>query len=392
MRLKTTLILTIIQSFLLCYSQPIVNRYGDNQFKYGDMLLMYYGNKYRLQWNEKEVLPLVMHTYKDGHSDWLFPSFLYLEFKTDKRGFGNEMAKGNSTKSDWEWLLNRMFARNEGLHALDKAINRAKQTLGNPPFRHQVVLMLPSPINEQQDWGSINNKRMNFKKQQDKLTAVKWFVDELLTRFNAQNYENISLSGLYWIEETSRTCSDVLPAISTYVHSKGLDFIWIPFYTARGRFDWKNLGFDYAYLQTGYFWKLDKSIDHIQEACSSAKRYGMGLEFEINEKYFSHRSSYASRMTTLLDEFQRQGVFESCGLTYYCGNKVLLDLCNSTLQSDKLTLDRLASIISARNQKLLNAHSSSSNTQPTQISTQPNNQSTPDKSGLDWRDPDYWHF
>ena len=386
--------LVVSQIIFCAYSQPIVNKYGDNQFKYGDMLLMYYGNKYRLQWNEREVLPLVMHTFRDGHSDWFFPSFLYLEFKTDKRGFGNNMANGNSTKTDWEWLLNRLFAHNAGLDALDKAIDTAKKTLGPPPFRHQVVLVIPSPVNDQQDWGSIGKKKLNFKKTQDKAAAVEWYINELISRFNAQQYKNISLGGLYWVEESSIRCADMLPKVSSYVHSKGLDFIWIPFFTARGRFDWKKFGFDYAYLQTGYFWNLSKDKNHIKNACSLAKQYGMGLEFEFNEKYFNRRSEYASRLSTLIDQFENEGVFANCGLTYYCGTKVILDLCKSDTLSDVKVTDRLASLVASRNHKLSSYHSpvqyNSTTTSPSS-SSQPKSSSR-DKSGLDWRDPEYWHF
>ena len=186
----------------------------------------------------------------------------------------------------------------------------------------------------------------------------------------------------------------MLPIVSSYVHTKGLDFIWIPFFTARGRFDWKKFGFDYAYLQTGYFWNLSKDKNHIKNACSLAKQYGMGLEFEFNEKYFSRRSEYASRLSTLIDQFENEGVFANCGLTYYCGSKVILELCKSDTLSDVKVTDRLASLVASRNHKLSTYHSpvqyNSTTTSPSS-SPQPKSSSR-DKSGLDWRDPEYWHF
>ena len=398
MRQYLTRIVTsfIFSGFLLSsfpvFGQAIVNRYANCPA--GDMLLMYYGSKARCSWTESEVAPLVAHTFMDGHTDWFFPSFLYLEFKHEKNALGNDMGKNTSTKEDWEWLLSRFEANKEGLNALDNCIESLKRKLGPPPFKHKVVLVVPSPINNQQDWGKLNGKRMNFNKTSDKIKVVQWYIDELIRRFNKQQFQNIILDGFYWVEETSRTCAEVLPSVSSYIHQKGYKFYWIPFYTARGRFDWKRFGFDYAYLQTGYFWNRELGIERINEACESAKKYGMGLEFEISEKYFNNRSEYAHRMSNLIDAFEQNGVFSDCALTYYCGNKVLLDMCKSSRTDDRMILDRLASLVASRNHKLSLLHSpiqyNSVTTSPSS-SSQPKN-STRDKSGLDWRDPEYWHF
>ena len=370
----------IFAAFLLSsfpvLGQTIVNRYA--KCPAGDMLLMYYGGQSRCSWTESEVAPLVAHTFMDGHTDWFFPSFLYLEFKHEKNALGNDMGKNTSTKEDWEWLLSRFESNKEGLKALDNCIESLKRKLGPPPFKHKVVLVVPSPINNQQDWGKLNGKRMNFNKNSDKIKAVQWYIDELIRRFNKQQFQNIILDGFYWVEETSRTCAEVLPSVSSYIHQKGYKFYWIPFYTARGRFDWKKFGFDYAYLQTGYFWNSELGIDRINEACESAKKYGMGLEFEISEKYFNKRSEYAHRMSNLIDSFEQNGVFSDCALTYYCGNKVLLDICNSSRSDDRKLLDRLARLIVERNKKL--SHS---------VTVIPGKSTT---RSLDWRDPEYWHF
>ena len=44
-------------SLQLCYSQPIVNSYLDNTA--GDMLLMYYGGKYRKNWTKTQLKNIV---------------------------------------------------------------------------------------------------------------------------------------------------------------------------------------------------------------------------------------------------------------------------------------------------------------------------------------------
>ncbi len=367
-----------------CLCQPTINKYLDNSV--GDMILMYYGGKNRKNWTKEQLKSIVTHKYADGHTDWFFPSFLYLEFRHDQALFGNEQPGGSTDakKEDWEWLINRLFEKNQGLDALDKCIEECKATLGAPPFRHKVVLVIPSPRNNQQDWGRVGTKRLDFRKSGDKVKAVQWYVDKILEIFNQQNYSNISLDGLYWVDETSSHCADILGEVGKYVRKKGTKFYWIPFSTARGRFDWKHFNVDRCYLQTGYFWRETLTESGLRDLCRQAKRYGMGLEFEMNRKLSKEHNKYFPRLRTLMNVFEEEGVFDNCALAYYFDNSAILDVSNSKNKEVIQFLDRLAHHISKRNLK--NSVVTTS-TPENNISTSPTQQQT-----LDWRDPEYWHF
>lgn len=377
----------------ICHAQPVVNSYLDNSS--GDMLLMYYGGKYRNNWTVDQLKPIVTHKFNDGHTDWFFPSFLYLEFRRNQALFGNDQPGGSTdaTKEDWEWIMDRLFCKNQGLDALDKCIEQCKASLGDPPFRHKVVLVIPSPRKNQTNWGRVNNKTLDFRKSKDKVTAVKWYVNEILARFAQQNYTNISLDGLYWVDETSTNCSDILAEVGKYVRQCGTKFYWIPFSTARGRFDWKAFNVDCCYLQTGFFWHTEQSVSRLRSLCASAKKYGMGLEFEINKRIMNDPNTYIPRINTLINVFEQEGVFDNCGITYYFDNKIIQSLNNSTLAGHQQFMDRLAGIICRRNKAL--ASQETVNKEPrlspssatTGVQTKPQN-----KDRLDWRDPEYWHF
>ncbi|MEG0701412.1 MAG: DUF4855 domain-containing protein, partial [Muribaculaceae bacterium] len=69
----------------------------------------YQGSIHRPDWTENQLTPYVTHTFTDGHTDWFFNSFLFLEFTNNWEvaygyGYGSRYAK----KGDWEWLLNRI--------------------------------------------------------------------------------------------------------------------------------------------------------------------------------------------------------------------------------------------------------------------------------------------
>lgn len=312
---------------------------GAPQNDLDDMIAIYYGSKSRLKWDKRQLEKVVTHTFEDGHTEWFFPTFLYLEFKNDegvKFGDNQPGNKGPAKKEHWEWLLNRYFSTNknggyyEGLKALDECIEDCKKILGEPTFRHKVVLGIPSPCTDFTEWGNIykngRSLKVSFNNRNHRLEAVKWFIDELVRRFEAQHYKNITLEGIYWIEESTSMTSwhkdrssgkwtnkkgekydyvrdnksyrfnDIVADVANYIHStKGIKFYWIPFNGALGSDRWRTFGFDRCDNQTGYFWGTPdhlrnprnlKTMSDLIKICNAALVDGKGLEFEMSSELF----------------------------------------------------------------------------------------------------------
>lgn len=382
----------------ICASaQHADNSYNWVEGQVNDVVLMYYGQKLRKNWTMHQMSHFVTHTYQDGHTDWLFPAFLYLEFSIRDRDitFAPGYAKNAATKVEWQWLIERYFAKGEGLDALDKAIQNAKGKLGEPPFRHKVILGLPSPIKDQTDWGSTS-RRLRFNKAQDRLEAMSWFIDILVARFNAAGYRNIDLDGLYWVDEDMIAGAELFPSLSNMVHQRGLKFYWIPYFTAPGRESWKQYGFDYAYLQPNYFFHLELPLSRIEDACSFARRYGTGLELEFDERYFSQRNTFGKRLKDYIDVYEKEGVFANSPIAYYCGNSAFLELSQSKEIQDVRLIDRMAGFISRRNEKLSATPSLYPSTPPSPTPAQPQEEKKSPQSllqqYLNLLNPDYWHF
>lgn len=312
---------------------------GASQNHLDDMIAIYYGSKSRLKWDKRQLEKVVTHTFEDGHTEWFFPTFLYLEFKNDsgvKFGDNQPGDKGPAKKEHWEWLLKRYFSTDknggyyEGLKALDECIEDCKKVLGEPHFTHKVVLGIPSPCTDFTEFGRIkkNGKTINidFRNRNSRFEAVKWFIDELVNRFEAQHYKNITLEGVYWIEESTSMTSwqkdrksgkwsnktgnkynyvrdnksykknDIVADVAHYLHStKGLMFYWIPFNGALGSDNWKSFGFDRCDTQTGYFWGTPdhlrnpqnlKTMTDLSRICDAAMANEKGLEFEVSSELF----------------------------------------------------------------------------------------------------------
>lgn len=315
-----------------------------------DLALIYQGGSHRLDWTVDEFRPYVVNHFADGTKDWLFDGFLFLEFKDGSgRNYTVGYEKLNARKGEWAWLLDRIFEQGKSLSALDQCIGEQIREIGKPAFKHQVVLGLPEAIRDQKDWGELDGRVMDFSKEEDQIAATKWYIDELLERFKAAGYKHLELSGFYWVAEDTHHCADLTIPLSEYIHAKGKLFYWIPYWQAKGHEEWKRLGFDVAYQQPNHFFNHSIPDSRLDDACATARRHGMAMEFEFDEKATADipNSSY-DRMVAYINHFEKNDVFNSSAVAYYCGNRGVLTLNESKNPKDKALMDRLARIIRMR--------------------------------------------
>ena len=315
-----------------------------------DLALIYQGGSHRMDWTVDEFRPYVVHEFTDGTKDWLFDGFLFLEFKNGSgRHYTVGYEKLNARKGEWAWLLDRIFEEGKSLSALDACITEQIAELGKPGFKHQIVLGLPEAILDQKDWGELDGRTLDFSKEEDQLAATRWYIDELMKRFKAAKYKNLELSGFYWVAETNNYCGQLTVPISEYIHSLGKLFYWIPYWQSKGAEDWKALGFDVAYQQPNHFFNHSIPDSRLDDACAFAREHGMAMEFEFDEKATADReNSSHARMKAYIDHFEKNDVFNSSALAYYCGNRGVLTLHESKNPADHALMDRLARLIQMR--------------------------------------------
>ena len=327
--------------------------YKENCFS--DLALIYQGGTHRPEWTVDDLTPYVVHTFADGHTDWFFDSFLFFEFTDNWQiGFGYKYGTRNAVRRDWEWLLNRVFEKEKSLDALNTCIEHYKDIIGDPGFKHKIVLGIVSPITGQTDWGSLDGENLDFNKQADQIKAAKWYIDQLMVRFTENAYSNLELVGFYWLEESTAKCGDLPKYISEYVHRLNKNSYWIPYWYAPGFDQWESMGFDIAFLQPNHF--FDKSVldSRLRDACRLSKKLGMGLEMEFDGKVlYENEDSYYTRLETYIDAFEKNEIFDKTVIAYYSGTRAILDMFHSDYIENTLILDRIAShVADRRNRKL----------------------------------------
>ena len=337
-------------------SLPALPTYTPKQFpieyakyKVRDMALIYHGGSHRQAWDLDDFRPYVTHTFADGTTNWLFDSFLFLELHNGEgKQFSTGYQSGNANRKDWELYLQKLFGNNVGLGALDKCISEYKTKIGNPSFRHKVVLTCLIPIEKQTDWGSLNGVEMNFNKMSHRYHVAKWFIDQLVNSFRGM-YRNLDLIGIYWIEESGEY-GELAKYIKPYIESLGLDFIWIPYWNASGANRWQQMGIDMAYLQPNYFFSQNVPYDRFEQVVTFARNNHMGLEFECDERAVTD-DAYAKRMDDYITAFEENGVFDNAAIAYYTGANAFTMGYDTPTARFTPVIDRLARHIVERQSK-----------------------------------------
>ncbi|MBR6283946.1 MAG: DUF4855 domain-containing protein [Muribaculaceae bacterium] len=368
-----------------------VNAFGKNESMTDNIAIYYAGNR-RLPMTEQQWLPYVAHTFQDGHKEWFFQGFVMEDLGIDGRSFLHQIKKKDvvyATKEDWIKFKDMLFIEGRLFDALDKAIESQKQVLGEPPFRHKVVIGIPMAIKDQKNWGKINGRTMDFSKDSDRITALKWFVKQALDTFRAHHYSNFDLDGFYWIEEDMEQTAGLATEISKYIHQLGYKHYWAPYLTAVGSHLWQDYGFDYAYTQSGgYTIKDQYELSRVVSACQKAKRRGMGMVVEMDEHVIVYPSTYVKRLNECYDTYLLNRVLDDAAMMFYDGAGVFYYLSignyrgrvisNQDLKQILPLIDRMAKYVDERRKKFFGSNSPQPKSKP--------------QTTDDWRNPDYWHF
>ena len=192
-------------------------------------------------------------------------------------------------------------------------------------------------------WGALDGQQLDFSRNEDRIAACKWYVDMVVEKFAQHDFRNIQLAGIYWFPEHGGFISTYMKQVAEYIHSKNLDYRWIPYYGAFGHADWKKYGFDYAYYQPNYCFSTTIPRQRLYDACAEALSADMGLEVEFDSNYAFERN------VAYIDVYEELGILEKSNLAYYGGTS--FEYWKNGITEERAFYERLAKIIAERQKK-----------------------------------------
>lgn len=263
-----------------------------------NMVLIYSGDNFN--WQKSDFLPYVGYINQEtlALEDYLFDSFLFLPYGKTADGYSfNHAGEKPSTWKHWQKYLDSLFKVGQNLNALDLAVETLKESLGLPNYQVKVEIAIPYPSPKQSSFGETASETISFNlKDHDaslnnRVQAIKLYVDMTLEKFERANYKNLEITGFYWLEENVSYSStpkeaELLRRTAEIVHQNRLAFHWIPFVQAEGFREWRELGFDLAMMQPNYFFHPNAKEDRLENNAKLARKYGLSVEIEVSNQVF----------------------------------------------------------------------------------------------------------
>ena len=381
MYLKSTLKSILISAIAAVSSSvPVaaLNEFGEmTADDINDLALIWIGSHSRSEWNKELFTPYVAHTFQDGHKTWFFDGFVMLEGaiedivdgKVEQSYSLGEAPSYPARKDHWEYILDKQLGLIDGTgcKALDETIEEQLMYLGKPATKHKVVLMQCIPVGGAANWGEIDGKTISFATNEGKITAMKWYTDLVIKKFNDCHFRNIVLDGIYWLREAITDPEiPLIKGMTSYYKEKGLKSYWIPWLHGNGYQRWKEFGIDVTYEQPGYFFTTDRPYSRLEEACEDAWEYDFGIELEFegygvsgiddnrvvapqfNAAMYENSPVYHQRFIDYIDILEETLIFDAKQMAYYNGYQGIYDFAQSTNRKDKELMDRLATILENR--------------------------------------------
>lgn len=325
-----------------------------------DLMLIYHGATQRPAWTADQLAPYVFRE-KSGKTEWLFDGFLFLEIFDSVEKYDYDPGFGHQTagKKQWEWLLNRYFAKGKGPDALEAVLDSLAKNGEKPVRARQVVISIPCPVNGFTDWGELDGKKLDFRNPEDQAKAACWFIDEALKKWKEKNYQHIKLNGFYWVHEDAAQSEEAIPVVKKYLESKNYKLLWIPYWGAKGKEEWKKLGFDFAWQQPNYFFATDIPKQRLTDACLFAKEHQMGLEMEFDNRV--SQPEFGARFYDYIKSFEENNVWERYPVAYYEGGGAWMQMAKSNNPELKKMTETLGDIIVKRQAEADKAYNKSTN-------------------------------
>ena len=126
---------------------------------------------------------------------WLSSGVICLQlFAPSGRVFEPALGGSPADGSDWSAYLDSLFTKGGILQRLDSAIALASATIGPPPLRYQVSVMIPYPDTHDSGF-AFEGAVYQFSNAADRRDVALAYVADVKRRFEAERLAHVSLNG-----------------------------------------------------------------------------------------------------------------------------------------------------------------------------------------------------
>lgn len=278
--------------------------------------------------DKKNILPYLAYLDREGNiKDTFYDSLLFLPFSRFTYSVHYKTAEG------WKFYVDNVFEEHKNVDAADEVADDIEKALGikcEPKIFLSILHTNVTYGDLADKFGALDDEGdIDIKSYEGRKKAVKWVIDEQISRFNAKERKHVKLVGFYWFEEALNFADefdiDLIHFARDYLHEKGLKLIWIPYYQAPGYNKWKEAGFDVACMQPNYAFSKEAQKQRLYDNADLCLKYGLCYELELN----SVANDYdVNKFKDYLDAGVEAGFMKTIKM-YYEGGRGIKNACES---------------------------------------------------------------
>lgn len=353
---------------------------------FSDISLVGYWHREPYVWDAARFAPHVSWKAPDGSEQWLFEGFLFLEGSSRKHRKTFVLGGGESAdKEVWQYQLDLWLGPDGSVAQLDRSCAEVARRIGAPKCKRGVIIGIPDAIMFQRFsdktssttyWGD----NLDFAKVEDRLEALRWYIETARQLFARLDTRYLELSGFYITSEEIYLPYDIdvncryknweviVPVLADWCHAAGQGLYWIPYHMGPGYKYWKQLGLDQAWMQPNWYWDLHRESRHpfpkTIAAIRDADMSGMELEMEYSGvldqmpegtmgpddagKHVFTRSdvpALQNRVRRYMQEYMDAGFYGKKSIALYSGSNAFTQLAESTLPEDRALYDDICRFV-----------------------------------------------
>ncbi len=251
-----------------------------------NICLIYYGSDTRRDWQPEDFEPYLAYTdTQTGKILPLFDTFLLIEFRSSdgKYFWAAQKEQDIATIDQWEWLAKRWTSCLDVIDECASKMKKGKKIQNNV----NIIITIPEPDPNSSHFGKLpgSNVPLNFHNKEDRQKAVQWYINEVIHQIQIKQYKHLDFIGFYFLAESIRTdMENLVRTTADIIHDRNLKFFWIPYFTANNVGQWKNLGFDYMFLQPNYFFEGKGGQWRLPLAGYRIQQFQCGVEIELDDR------------------------------------------------------------------------------------------------------------
>lgn len=234
-----------------------------------------------MNWSSEDLKPYQYYLINGEAVDTMFKGLIFNYVSGRKNYFTTPMWADfgkSAEKFDWFLILNSLFLKN---YNFDAAANNTKYG-----EKTDIWVTLPYPILTQTRFGMVEDVLLNFKHEEHREKAVKWWINKFLEKWEEATHlhEKLAFKGFVWPRASiDGRDESLVKKVTGYIREKGKLSLWLQQYGSTGCVEWSAFGFDAACTHPNFYGVTGPDFSWIANSTVFAKYYHLGMQISFGK-------------------------------------------------------------------------------------------------------------